>query len=65
MYAGRNWGTYEKGQNCELRMTTHIPNSETKRPARMSQLCQGSCEPCHTFPVATHPRQSGHFAEIE
>lgn len=27
-----------------------MPNSETKRPARMSQLCQGSCDPCQTFP---------------
>lgn len=23
----------------------YIPNSETKRPERMSQLCQGSCDP--------------------
>lgn len=23
----------------------YMPNSETKRPERMSQLCQGSCDP--------------------
>ena len=29
--------------------STHIPNSLTKRPASRSQLCQDSCDPCHTF----------------
>jgi hypothetical protein len=31
---------------------TYIPNSDTNRPARISQLCHGSCVPCHTFPTA-------------
>jgi len=43
----------EKDQNEEFHtiLQTYIPNSDTKRPARMSQLCHGSCEPCHTFPT--------------
>ena len=39
---------------------TYIPNSETNRPARMSQLCHGSCEPCQTFPA----RVSEHHVDV-
>jgi hypothetical protein len=29
---------------------SHMPNSETKRPARISHLCHDSWDPCQTFP---------------
>lgn len=31
---------------------TYMPNSDTNRPAKISQFCQGSCEPCQTFPAS-------------
>ena len=39
-----------KTRRVHTALHAYIPNSDTKRPARISQLCHGSCEPCHTFP---------------
>jgi hypothetical protein len=42
--------TSMNNRQVHSRKVANIPNSETKRPDRISQLCQGSWVPCQTFP---------------
>jgi hypothetical protein len=42
----------------------YIPNSETNRPASLSQLCHGSWLPCQTFPVEERVRKIPRYCVI-